>query len=59
MNLYSGGPSKVAITRNRNKNSSHPTAITGRQASVLIRSANNPLKKFLFMNYFNIGILIP
>jgi hypothetical protein len=62
MNLYSGGPSRMAITTNRNKNSSHPIAITGSQASVLNKSTDkpiNPRRYFSFMDYFNIGILIP
>jgi len=51
MNLYSGGPSKKAITTNSNKNSSHPIAITGRQASIPNKSASKPIKKFLFITH--------
>lgn len=59
MNLNNGGPSRTAISINSSKNSPHPIAMTGRQASTLNKSANKPLNKFLSMDYFNIGILIP
>jgi hypothetical protein len=59
MNLYSGGPNRNAIRINMKNSSLQPIAITGSQASVLMRSATHPLKNFLFMDYFSIGILIP
>jgi hypothetical protein len=39
--------------------SRHPIAITGSHASALSSSADKLTHKFLFMDYFNIGILIP
>jgi len=59
MNLYRGGPNRNAMRINTKNNSRQPIAMTGSHASVLIKSANNPLKIFLFMDYFSIGILIP
>src|SRR5215212_3968312 len=50
-NLYSGGPNRKPISTNSNKNSSHPIAITGRQASVASRSASKPLSRFLLIGY--------
>lgn len=59
MNLYNGGPNRNDIRINMKNISFHPMAMTGSQASVLIKSASKPSRNLLFMDYFNIGILIP
>lgn len=59
INLYNGGPNNIPTKINTKNISFHPIAMTGSQAIVLIRMADNPIKNFLLMDYFNIGILIP
>ena len=59
MNLYIGGPNNIAAKMNTKNISFHPIAMTGSQAMMLIRMTNDPIKNFLFMDYFSIGILIP
>jgi hypothetical protein len=46
MNLYNGGPNKIATKINTKNISFHPIAMTGSQAVVLIRMASNPIKNF-------------
>jgi hypothetical protein len=43
MNLYKGGPNNIAAKMNTKTISFHPIAMTGSQAMVLIRMANNPI----------------
>ena len=59
MNLYIGGPIRNAIKIKTKKISFHPITKIGSQASVLNTSALKPARTFLFIDYFNIGILMP
>ena len=54
-----GGPNRNA-TRMKTKNISfHPIAMTGSQAPIVNIRIANPTLSLVFMDYFNIGILIP
>jgi len=59
MNLYTGGPNINVIKMNTMNISFQPIAKTGSQASVLSKRTDMPTSFFLFIDYFNIGILMP
>ena len=59
MNLYNGGPNNIPTKIITKSISFHPIAMTGSQASVLNKSASQPSRNLLFIDYFSIGILMP